>query len=185
MKNLVAAKRYAKALFDLAIETKNLDVIFNDLQKICVLEKELPIFPKAMQELRISEEKRRATLVSIADILGLSHYVKNFLLFMFEKNRIDLAAISAKRCIGLIEASRHIATPLVQVASKEFAPQLKKQVEDVLEKILKTTVQCSVSANPDLIGGFILQIGNTNYDASIQGKLERMKEDLWKSASTK
>ena len=62
------------------------------------------------------------------------------------------------------------ATPLI--------PELKEGLEQEIRKRLGQEPQLVATTNPDLIGGIVLQIGDTVYDGSVVTELERMRRRL-------
>jgi F-type H+-transporting ATPase subunit delta len=52
------------------------------------------------------------------------------------------------------------------------------QVKKILENEYQSKVELSQKINPDIIGGFVLRIGDQQYDASIWSQLKKFKEQL-------
>lgn len=55
---------------------------------------------------------------------------------------------------------------------------LKNEVSNTVSKTLNTTVELKETVEPEIIGGFIINIDDKQYDASIKNKLEKVKREL-------
>lgn len=170
---------YALALFELAVEEKKTDAVF---EQIDVLEKELsdnPDFiallshPQITKEEKISVVEKTFTgridddIVSLfkvivdkdraKDILGILGCFKNH---YYEYKKIGIVTVSS-------------ASPLKS--------DQKKKIED---KLLATTgfkeLKTNYIVDKDLIGGVVIRIGDRVVDSSIKNKLDRMTGNLRK-----
>jgi F-type H+-transporting ATPase subunit delta len=55
---------------------------------------------------------------------------------------------------------------------------VRKKITDLVSGIFKTTVELKETIDPEIIGGFILQIDDKYIDASIKNKLRKIKKEL-------
>ena len=69
-------------------------------------------------------------------------------------------------------------TTATELSDKEFS-RILGQIEDASGR----KVQASRKVDPDLIGGLVLQAGSMRLDASVRGRLERLRHDLTRSSS--
>jgi F-type H+-transporting ATPase subunit delta len=117
-----------------------------------------------------------------ADVLtqvaqGSDEIVVNFLRLIAEKGRAaELADIVAELDV-LVAAELRILdvelTTATTLSDEEF--------ERILERIESSSgrkVQAERKVDPDLIGGIVLQAGSMRLDASVRGRLERLRQDL-------
>ncbi len=177
MKNLRVANRYAKALLGLAEENNfserafaDMELIYNALQsskelqtilkspivrvskKLNILKAifEDKIHPVSMRYLGIVTRKKRAAL-----IMGIAF---GFLKIYRDSLDVELVTLITAGEIDkeLSDKASHIASQLTPRAHIKFT-----QVYD-----------------PDIIGGFILRIGDLQYDASVKRKLSNIKKRL-------
>lgn len=180
MKELVAAKRYSRALFELALELGELDRLLADLKKICDIVSQFPVLIKGLSDDRVQKTKRIKAAGDISLLLELGETVQNALKLLISSGRIAILDLVAKDCIARVEKYHGLAVSRAAVANEEESADLKKRIEDVISTSLKLKARCDTQVDPELIGGFAVWLGNMRYDASIKGKLERLKEELIK-----
>lgn len=78
----------------------------------------------------------------------------------------------------MAEEFERMAHVKAQVANPSLVSTIKDRIEKILSDTLKKKVVCETRVDPSLIGGAIVKIGDIVVDASVVGRLERMKEDL-------
>ena len=66
----------------------------------------------------------------------------------------------------------------VLTSSQLLSDSIVLQVQQMLEKEFQSKVELSQKVNPEIIGGFVLRIGDQQYDASILNQLKKIKEQL-------
>ena len=109
MKNLIIAKRYAKALFNLAQEDGKVDQYGQELDGFVRLLGELPDLANAIQNPLYTEAARKAVFHSIAEKVGLSPILTSFINLLIEKKRVQNLAEIAEFYHRLIDAHANIA----------------------------------------------------------------------------
>jgi F-type H+-transporting ATPase subunit delta len=116
---------------------------------------------------RILEE-----LVGEADEL-----VRNFLRLTAEKGRIggiEEIAREFERLMAAEERRLNVELTTAYELSDEEAGQIVKQIEEASGR----TVDATRHVDPDLIGGLVLEAGSLLVDASVRGRLERLRREL-------
>jgi F-type H+-transporting ATPase subunit delta len=81
-----------------------------------------------------------------------------------------------KKFKGITES---VLTTAVKVDDK-----VKKQIRDLISEVFKTKVELKETIDPEIVGGFILQIDDNYIDASIRNKLRKIKKELTGSVIT-
>ncbi len=182
MRKKIVAKRYAKSLVELAQEMGKVEKLFADMTGLQETSEYVPHFIDALSDERIPLGKRIDAVNRICKELGLWKCTCDTLLLLMKKNRIDLLPEIAPGVLNLIRLHKKMALACAQVADQTIAADVKTRVEQILTKLLGLSVQCEVSIDSSLFGGFALQVGDMKFDASIKGKLTRMKEEFfqWK-----
>ena len=56
--------------------------------------------------------------------------------------------------------------------------KVKKQITDLISDVFKTKVELKENVDPEIVGGFILQVDDNYIDASIRNKLRKIKKEL-------
>jgi F-type H+-transporting ATPase subunit delta len=62
--------------------------------------------------------------------------------------------------------------------------KIRKQITDLISDVFKTNIELKENIDPEIIGGFILQIDDNYIDASIRNKLRKIKKELIGSVGT-
>jgi F-type H+-transporting ATPase subunit delta len=172
-----AAKRYAKALFELAIEQQKLDEVHSDLQAInSAIQNNNELKSLLTNPTLTNQEK--AKIVNRIFTGKLNALTEKFIHLLGEKGRLDLLPeiyksfdVLYKQNKGIVQATVTTPVPLSDKLEKEIYNKVKDLTKGKEIKLEK-------KVDPSILGGFILQIDDLKYDASILGKLARIKSKL-------
>ena len=122
-----------------------------------------------------------------ADVLariakGSDEEVVNFLRLIAEKGRAGELTPIVDELDALVAAEQRILdvelTTATELSDTEFGRILGR-----IESASGRKVQATRKVDPDLIGGIVLQAGSMRLDASVRGRLERLRHDLTRSAT--
>ena len=124
------------------------------------------------------ETESRVKAEVLEQILDKSdELVRNFTRIVVEKGRAgEIRAIAAELETLVAEQARVLDVE-VTTASELSDADFKRIVADI-EKRSGRAVQATRSVDPDLIGGIVLQAGSMRLDASVRGRLDRLRQDL-------
>ena len=175
-----SANRYAKALFDVALEEKaDLDRIDKDLSEMTEILRENTELMRVVDWANVPDAQRRAVMESVLDKIGVAAPVKKLLVLLTEQRKLvyvnDLAEAYRERLLAhqnVVRAEVTSAAPL--------SPEKTKALEESLSKVTGKKVELSVSVDPELLGGVVAKIGSTVYDGSVRTQLARMRQELVK-----
>jgi len=108
---------------------------------------------------------------------GADELVVNFVRVIAEKGRAaELPQIVRELDVLVAEEERVLDVELT--TAHELTDEFFKSVVDRIEQASGRKVQASRSVDPDLIGGIVLQAGSMRLDASVRGRLERLRQEL-------
>jgi len=117
----------------------------------------------------------------LADLAGDEEPLfKNFLLLVAEKGRageLEEIAREFERLIAIEE--RRLTVELT--TARELTDDEAKAIIEQIEKAAGRTVEATRSVDPDILGGIVLQAGSYRADASVRGRLERLRQTLVRS----
>ncbi len=173
-----AAARYARAVLDFAVEKKMTDVVENDMRTIVATISG----SKELQELIGSpvmkgELKKKAFLA----IFKGSHPITEGLIDLLITNRrISLINEVAFKYIVLNEDLKGKDVAYVTTAVP-LSDELEKKVLKEVSKLTGNKITIENRVDSSLIGGFVLRVGDLQYDASISNKLNNIKREFTKS----
>lgn len=177
MRKTTVARRYAKALIELAAEEGAQARFATELRDLLAAFKDNPELSKVLSNPIFKVEERRALAAAVAEKTGASDTIKKFLELLFEGGK---TALLEEICIAYFSmedehAGRVRAT---LVCTPGSASGLIDSVKEKLKTETGKEVILSEEADPELIGGFVIKIGNTMLDCSLKTQLVRMKEKI-------
>ncbi|MCX6269132.1 MAG: ATP synthase F1 subunit delta [Bacteroidetes bacterium] len=169
----LVAERYAKALFELALEKSEVEEVYQDsllITKICTESKELRLL---LESPIINSGKK---LVILQEIFGknLHSLTMTYLLIMVRKNRESFIPAIAIKLAELYQAYRNILT--VHFSSPVLPDETtRKKVISLMEKYTRAEIDLKADIDESLIGGFVLNWEDKQYDASIRREIDDMR----------
>jgi F-type H+-transporting ATPase subunit delta len=172
------AQVYARSLFEVAKEQGKLDLVREQLGEFADAlqsNRELQVF--FFSPYFSTEEKKRGLGRAISDADPI---VLNFLELLVEKHRMPVLFRIRRRFDELWEQENRLLR--VEVTS---AVELDRSViEQIGERVGQQTgrrVELASRVDPDILGGIVLQVGNSILDASIRNRLEKLRREVAKA----
>ncbi|MXV49356.1 ATP synthase F1 subunit delta [Pedobacter sp. HMF7647] len=177
MSELQVASRYAKSLLDLAKEQNAVDAIKTDMEsfiKVCKANHELvavlknPVVPHAKK------------IAILSEIFGKEVHpvVISFFKIVTNKGRGEILYATAKEFINEFNRQKGIVKARV-VSAESLSDENKKEIIDVVKQNTSANeVILETKIDPDLIGGFVLTVGDKQFDASISNQLNTLKKSF-------
>lgn len=178
----IIAGRYAKSLIELALEGNDLNGLFADMIAIEEVCESVPSFLKALSDERIDLKTRRSGVKRIARALSLRAITEKAIQLLIVKNRIEILPRIAHAVIHELRFRKRLAVAQVQVADEALVDDVQRGVQQALSKSLGLKVECEMHVEPELLGGFVAEIGDRRFDSSVRGKLTTMKEEFFSDA---
>jgi F-type H+-transporting ATPase subunit delta len=117
----------------------------------------------------------------LSDLVGEEEPLfKNFLLLVAEKGRAGELEEIAREFERLIaREERRLSVELT--TARELTDAEARAIVEQIEQAAGRTVDATRSVDPDILGGIILQAGSYRADASVRGRLERLRQTLVRS----
>lgn len=176
MRNTRVGTRYAKALFDLALEQDILEKVKSDMELILQVVEQNKDFRLLLKSPIIKPEKKEKIIKELLSgkIQTLSLH---FILLITRKRREAYIENITTEFIEQYKAFRHIITTHLETAD-EINAKIKNQIIDLLKKQTKGEIELIHEIKKELIGGFVLKYSDYQYDASIMKQIDRLKKDF-------
>jgi F-type H+-transporting ATPase subunit delta len=172
-----AANRYAKALLELATESSQEQAVYQDMQLVAQSladSKELDVFLHS-PVYKISDKKSAINAVFGGKITALS----NQLVDLLETNkRMALLGLIAKQYGVLYNQAKKIVQATVTTAFAIDNALHSKILAKAQELAKGKQINLKSTIDPNIIGGFILRVGDVQIDASVLNKLGNLKREL-------
>ncbi|MCQ2375811.1 MAG: ATP synthase F1 subunit delta [Salinivirgaceae bacterium] len=175
MDNSRIAVRYAKALFDVAVEKDMVAALKTDFALVGSLCADADM----KQFLGNPTIKPSKKILLFNNVLAgsVDQLTLNFIKLIVENGRVEqLAAVCrnfAARCnqhLGIKHASVVTVLPV--------DAELKAKIEKVVADALNVKVELEAKQDPSIIGGFVLQVDDKQIDASVATKLKQLKRQF-------
>lgn len=168
---------YAKSLLGASENAGNSDVVLQELDSFVddVLTK-LPSLESTLTSPRVPAEAKAAMLDKALGSKASGELLK-FLKVVARHGRFD--------CIEAIRLAAHqqlnVKRGRVEVLLRAAASLSQESMELIvnrLQAVLGKEIELQVEIDPELIGGVVLRVGDTVYDASVANRLVRLKDEL-------
>ncbi len=171
----VAHRMYARALFDAAKEAGRLTQAHEELADFAASVREVPELQAVLANPQLDPNEKVAVLT---DLLGdADALVRNFLLLLAEKGRIgELDEILRELDALVAEEERRLTVELT--TAYELSEAEAEAIVAQIEQAAGRQVDATRRVDPDLIGGLVLRAGSMRVDASVRGRLERLRHEL-------
>lgn len=174
------ANRYAKALFEIGLETKQTDAFQQELivvEKLFMDNEDLKRF--ALSPLVKSSQKEEA-LEKALDKAGASDVVRNFLLLLAQKGRLPIIHDVVVAYQSQMDANAGVIRGTVKTAHG-LGQAEQTEVTDLLGKLTDSKVILDFGEDESLVAGLSAQVGSLTIDDSIQSHLNKMRDELNRS----
>ncbi|MBF0141933.1 MAG: ATP synthase F1 subunit delta [Magnetococcales bacterium] len=174
MQDSTLAKRYAKALAELAVEAGNLDAVGEDLKRFQEVVAATPHLLELLTDPAVAEGERLAALVPFIAHAKPARVTANFLNLLVARRRMVLIE-------GIIAAFnrdvevRHGRVTAFVTTAKPLTQAHSAKLQSTLAELTRKEVLLEVVVAPELLGGLVIRIGSMMMDYSIRSRLNRLK----------
>ncbi|PIE50003.1 MAG: ATP synthase F1 subunit delta [Flavobacteriales bacterium] len=170
------AKRYAQGFLDFAQESKNTDAIYTEMKEVVKTvnnSRELELF---FATPFIDYKKKMSVASEI--FKSFSSTSQNMISLVIKQGREKHLKNIAQEFINKVEDLKGIQRVSLTTA-KELSPENIKQILASTTLVNTTTeYDLETKINPDLLGGYVLRVGDQQIDASVQTKLNKLRKDF-------
>jgi F-type H+-transporting ATPase subunit delta len=180
MLNGALARRYAQALFELAVEMSVLDQVDRELRELAGLVLKNNELKYLLNHPNIESKTKKETLEMVLDDT-VSDISKHFLFLLIDRRRQNMLALIQREFSRLANIERNIVEAKV-ISALSLTSSQEEKLKQVIAKCTGKNVQLLAEVNSDLIGGVKLQIGDRVMDGSISTALYKMREELRKTS---
>ena len=176
MRGTKLAARYAKALFDFALELNKVDEIFQDVNLIDKTFKENNELCHIINMPIVKTDKKIAIINQIFQS-QISDITSNYLKLILKKGRETQIDVICSEFVKLYKKNKNIIT--LKITSVDTLPQTT--IDTLVEKVKEFTqanIQVELAINPSIIGGYKLHFNDYFIDSSIKGSLDKLRKGL-------
>jgi len=173
----VISKRYAGALFELASEKNEVSKALDELNSLMNFYVSNAEFRELVKNPLIPKESKSAVFSELREKSVISDLLLSFMKLLVEKNRLDELENVAESFSDAYRDSLGEAVADVKSVI-DMDEKIKNELVGKLNEITGKKVSVKVEKDPSLLGGFLAKIKSTQYDASVKGQLEKLKEEM-------
>ena len=169
--------RYARALFQLTQEQGCEDAVYDGLSRF-VHNYFLAIaqFNEVLSDPIVAREEK-VKLVEMAVGEPVHDTLKHFIAFVADQKREDKMIFIAMKYMEMYREKHNILSTQVTTAT-ELSEESYEKIKTFIKETFGADAEMDAKIDPNLIGGFILDIENTRMDASVAGQLNALKNKL-------
>ena len=173
-----AALRYAKAILDLAVENKATDALEKDMQNVVSTISASSDLREMLASPVIKGTAKKDALLAV--FAGSHNITEGTILMLVSNKRISMLNEVASKYLILNEKLKGKDVAFVTTAVPLTA-ELEKKVLSKVAELTGNKVSLENKIDESIIGGFVLRVGDLQYDASIANKLSNLKREFTNS----
>ncbi len=170
----ILASRYSRALLKLVSETGGGEKVLRQAEVLLKTLDESPDFRRLVSDERaVTPGQKLALFEAALDGEEMAPEMRRFLSLLMKNDRIGDCRLMLRSFVSEYYRSRGIRHGVLRVASPD--PSLERTLDALIESDTGWNLQLETEVDPDLIGGFVLEIEDYRMDASVAGELERLR----------
>ena len=174
--SLAAARRYARALLDVAQDQANPAAVREELRALRRLLEQHAELAEALAHPALAAEKKRGVL-GAAFANKLSGPVMRLLELLVERGRLGLLPAIESAYAALFNAQRGVAAAEA-VSAVPLDAQDRHALKTALERASGLEIELATREDPALLGGLLVRVGGRSYDGSVRERLRALRERL-------
>jgi F-type H+-transporting ATPase subunit delta len=175
----IIAKRYARALVELAYEKDLVDRTRADLAAFTGVVDGQAMLQKLLSSPAFTPEAKKAVIAELSSRLGLQQTSARFLASLADTGRIRYVREMREAFEELLAERQNRAVARVTTAAP-LVPGEVAEIKKKLEAVTGKQVEVDAQVDPAVIGGARAAIGSVVYDGTIRNQLGKMRERLVK-----
>lgn len=168
--------RYASSLLDFADQKNILDSVSSDIELVSSVLNENPRLNRILESPVIKPVLKSSILKEVFE-KRVTQETIDFLMFVIDKKREDILVSILEKFKELRDVKLGFVNVEVTAAA-EFTDSQKNELQNKLEKMLKKKVRMKFEIDEKILGGFIIQAGDTIYNASIKHQLDLLRKQF-------
>ena len=180
MRNMLLAARYARALYSLASDKNEQDVVFEKMRAISEVIVQDPQASQYLFSPVVRPSEKVEMLGKFMATLGLPESLSNFLLLLAKKNRLGIFKDVVTSFQTIADEAHGVTRGTVRSATV-LDPTERQRIETLVGRATKKQVILNYKEDPSLLGGLVAEVGSLTFDDSLISHLNRINEQLNRS----
>lgn len=177
MDNGLIPRRYAKALYKFAKEHGSTLAVYDEMKEVISAFEKNPELQKTLANPFVSNDDKAALLKAAAGAKVENDYL-GFIKMLLEMRRENFMYLIALAYRDLYRKENKISQ--VRITTAVALPDVEMQkLRSMVEKAFPgRKLEYADGINPDLIGGFVIDVDDARMDASISNEIEQLRLTL-------
>ena len=172
------AGRYARALFELALDAKSVDAVKADIEQFDAMISESADLQRLVRSPVFGTEERSRALAAVLAKAGISGLTSNFLMFVAANRRLFSVREMIRDFRKLVARWKGEVTAEV-TAAETLSDAHLEAIKAALKSITgEKSVDLHVKIDPAIIGGLMVKLGSRMVDSSLRTKLNAIKHAM-------
>ncbi len=180
MDNGLIPRRYATALYKFALEHGNASELYDLALRVIGSFEANPDLQKTIANPYVKTSDKERLLIAAAGNEAGDAY-KRFIKLVMEHERVEFFWRMMIAYRDIYRKANNIAKVNITTAANLPADQMEKLRKLVSDSFKGMSLEFSESVNPDLIGGFVIDVDSVRMDASVSNELEQLRQTLLRS----
>jgi len=168
------ASRYAAALFELADEKKQLDVVAGDLSSLKQAIAASEDLRRLIRSPVLSRADQGRAMEALLEAARASDLVRRFVGLVAQNRRLFVLPEMINAYLSQLAERRGEVTAEV-VSARPLSDAQRSAVAEALRKAVGGKVAVDAQVDPSLIGGLVVKVGSRLIDSSLRTKLHRLQ----------
>ena len=173
-------QRYAKALYKLAVERGNAEKVYLEMKTVAESFADNPDLQKVLSNPFVNREDKEKLLLTAAGDMVEDDY-RSFVKLILDRKRAEYARLMALAYCDIYRKENKIAQVRIITASRLDDTMMQKLRDIVTKAYPGMTLEFSYDIDPDLIGGFVIDVDGQRLNASISNEIEQLRLKLLRS----
>ena len=175
---ITVAKRYGKALFELAVESQQAEDVYNELLKVRQIFEDIPQLGDLLSDVRLDLNEKRNVMDNL--VKGFDGIVRNALEVIYQYNRMYDILLIIDEYERRFNDRNNLVLGSVTTAVPLTKEQKAKQTQKVANQLGYQKAELTEKVDPNILGGVIVEANHHVIDGSIRSRLEYLRKELRK-----
>lgn len=174
MASKIRAGRYAQAVFEIALEKKELDIWQSDLRGVAALG-QYPEIVSILENPKIASAKKVKLLAEL--LPGMNAMVMNLVQLLISRGRFALVIKISEEYQRRLDSYRGVGKAEV-VTAVPLSEDYRTNLAERLSALFNKKIELTSGVNTSLIGGIVVRVNGKLLDGSTSSKLAALKSEL-------
>lgn len=170
-------QRYARALYKYATEKGNADKVYDEMKNVVEAFDSNPTLCKAVRNPFVSRDDKMQLLVSAAGDAAEPDY-KEFIRLLLDNHREEYARLAALAYRDIYRREHNISQVEIVTCTQLPAEETDKLLNMVKKSFPEAKLEVRYRIDPELIGGFVVNVDSVSMNASISNEIEQLRQKL-------